>query len=390
VDSNADLTILEIAGRRIILVGTAHVSQESADLVREVIERERPDRVCVELDPQRYKALSEKSRWENLNLKQIIQRRQLPTLAVNLLLASYQKKIGGKLGVQPGQELLEATRVSEELGIPFDLCDREIRITMLRAWRLMSFWQRMKLMSGLLANLFVGEEISEEDLRNLRQQDMLSEVLKELAAVMPSLKKTLIDERDQYLAEKIRTAEGGSLIAVIGAGHVAGIQRILSEGEAVDLDPLTVVPPASPVLKWLGWGIPALILSSLGLLAWTKGGSVAGDNLIYWVLANGIPSMLGAALALAHPLTILSAFVAAPITSLTPVIGAGYVTAFIQAWVCPPRVKDFQSVIDDASLVRLWWKNRLLKVLLAFILPGFGSMIGTYIGGYKIFHDLVQ
>jgi pheromone shutdown protein TraB len=162
------------------------------------------------------------------------------------------------------------------------------------------------------------------------------------------------------------------------------------ESEPVDLAPLTVVPPASPVLKWLGWGIPLVILGSLGLLAWTKGGSVAGDNLIFWVLVNGIPSMLGAALALAHPLTLLAAFLAAPITSLTPVIGAGYVTAFVQAWVSPPRVKDFQSVIDDASSVRLWWKNRLLKVLLAFILPGFGSMIGTYIGGYKIFHDLVQ
>jgi pheromone shutdown-related protein TraB len=373
-----------------VLVGTAHVSQESADLVREVIERERPDRVCVELDAQRYKALSEKSRWENLNLKQIIQRRQLPTLAINLLLASYQKKIGGKLGVQPGTELLEATRACDELEIPFDLCDREIRITMLRAWRLMSMWQRLKLMSGLLANIFAGEEISEEDLRKLRQEDILSEVLKELSTVMPSLKQTLIDERDSYLAEKIRSAEGNRLVAVIGAGHVSGIKRILMESEPVDLAPLIVVPPASPVLKWLGWGIPLVILGSLGLLAWTKGGSVAGDNLIFWILANGIPSMLGAALALAHPLTLLAAFLAAPVTSLTPVIGAGYVTAFVQAWVRPPRVKDFQSVIDDASTVRLWWKNRLLKVLLAFILPAFGSMIGTYLGGYRIFHDLFQ
>ncbi len=371
-----------------MLVGTAHVSQESADLVREVIERERPDRVCVELDEQRYKALSERKLWESLDIKQVIKKQQLPTLLVNLLLGSYQKRLGGKLGVMPGTELLEATKVAEELGIPVSLCDRNIRITMLRAWRSMSFWKKNELLASILVGFGKGDELTEEDLRKLRQKDVLTELMNELATAMPGLKRVLIDERDAYLAEKIRQAEGRKIVAVVGAGHVEGMRQALSEGREVDLAPIDRIPKALPVAKWIGWGIPAIILGSLGLIAWTKGGEVAGQNLIYWILANAIPCGIGAILAMAHPLTVLAAVVAAPITSLTPVIGAGYVTAFVQAWVRPPRVRDFQSVSEEIAKLRCWWSNRLLRVFLAFILPSIGSIIGTYVGGYEIVSNL--
>lgn len=380
--------MLTLGERTIVLIGTAHVSQESADLVRRVIEEEKPDRVCVELDSQRYQALSQKQRWENLDLKQVIRRKQLSTLLVNLLLASYQKKIGQQLGVLPGTELLEAARAAEESDIPVDLCDRNIRITLLRAWRSMSLWQKAKLMAGLMAGIFDGNELSEDDLRELRRKDVLSELMQDLARVMPALKRVLIDERDSFLAEKIRSADGRRIVAVVGAGHVAGIRAILGGRAADDLEEINSIPPTLPVWKWVGWGIPVLILGSLALIAWTKGGSVAGENLKYWILANGIPSGLGAVLAMAHPLTILTAFVAAPITSLTPVIGAGYVTAFVQAYVRPPLVRDFQTVTEDASSMRMWWSNRLLRVLLAFVLPSLGSVIGTYLGGYEIISNL--
>jgi pheromone shutdown-related protein TraB len=383
-----DVRRLELGDREYILVGTAHVSKESAALVREVIGRERPDHVCVELDEQRFQALSQKNRWENLDLRQLIRRRQLATLLMNLLLSSYQKKIGDKLGVLPGTELLEAIRAAEEADIPFSLSDRNVRTTMLRAWRSMSLWQRAKLFAGLMAGTFGGGDITEEQLRELRKKDVLSEVMAELAKVMPTLKGVLIDERDTYLAEKIRSVEGRRVVAVVGAGHVEGIARALARTTPADLGAISAIPPVSPVWRWAGWSIPAVILGSLAVIAWTKGGAVAGQSLRFWILINGIPSGIGAVLALAHPLTVVVAVLAAPITSLTPVIGAGYVTAFVQAYLRPPRVRDFQSVTEDVASAPQWWRNRLLRVLLAFVFPSLGSMIGTYVGGAEIISNL--
>ncbi len=387
-DHGDDVVTIETGGRTFILVGTAHVSRESADLVREVVERERPDRVCVELDAQRYEALSRKTQWENLDLKQVIRKRQLATLLVNLLLASYQKKLGGKLGVQPGAELLGAIEVAEELGIPHTLCDRNIRITLLRAWRSMGLVQKWKLLSAILAGVFTEAELTEDDLRRLRQQDVLSEMMQELAEYMPKLKTVLIDERDAYMAETIRASEGERVVAVVGAGHLEGIRAALEAGATSSITDLETLPPASSAGKWIGWGIPAAIVGAIAWIGFTKGADVAGDNLQFWILANGIPAAIGAAVALAHPLTIAAAFLGAPITSLTPVIGAGYVTAAVQAWMQPPLVRDFQSLSEDAAHFRRWWSNRLLKVLLAFVLPTLGSLLGTGLGGARILRDL--
>lgn len=386
---STDIVRLQLDGREIVLVGTAHVSRESVDLVREVICGERPDHVCVELDEQRYKALAEKSRWEKLDLREIIRRKQLATLLMNLLLGSYQKKMGDKLGVMPGTELLEATRVCEAEGIPFSLSDREVRTTLLRAWRSMTLWQRAKMMSALLAGIFSGEEISEEQLRELRQKDVLSEVLSELATVLPSLKTVLIDERDEFLAEKIRRSEGRKVVAVVGAGHVEGMRRVLQEKRAVDMQAISHIPPAGNAAIWIGWSIPIFVLGSIAYLGWSRGTDVAGENLLYWILINGIPCAIGTALAWAHPLAVVAAFVAAPITSLSPLIGAGYVVAFVQAYLQPPRVHDFQNVMTSAGKFGAWWKNRLLRVLLAFILSTLGSLIGTWLGGAKIVRSLM-
>jgi pheromone shutdown-related protein TraB len=386
-----DFQTVRTDGREFILVGTAHVSKESVERVRETIEGERPDRVCVELDDKRYEALSKQTQWENLDLKQVIRRKQLATLLVNLLLASFQRKIGGKLGVVPGMELLEATRAAEEHGIPFSLCDRNILVTILRAWRSMSFFQKFKLLGGLLESVFGDVEITEEELEKLRSKDVLSELMNEMAEAMPSLKTALIDERDTYLAEKIRAAEGNRIVAVVGAGHVEGIRRILARtAPPTDLEPIETIPSAFPLWKWIGWAVPVVILGSLGLIAYTQGGAVAGRNLLYWILANGIPSGIGAILALGHPLTVLAAFLCAPITSLTPVIGAGYVCAFVQAYFQPPLVHDFQTLWQDVGSLKRWWGNRLLKVFLALIFPSIGSMIGTYLGGYEIITNLFR
>jgi len=388
VDYGPDVRFVRREGRVFIVVATAHVSLESADLVREVIERECPDRVCVELDERRYAALNEGERWEKLDLKAVIRQKQLATLLIGVVLSAYQKRLGGQIGVAPGTELLTAVHTAEERAVPVSFCDRDVRVTLGRAWRLTSFLRKWMLLGLIVESLFDRTEVSEETLRELRRGDSLSEMLNEFGQMMPSLKKVLIDERDAYLTEKILRQQGTRIVAVVGAGHAEGIGRALESGERTDLEPIDRVPPASVWGKVLGWGIPILILGAIAWLGWREGAAVAGDNALYWILANGIPSSIGAALAMGHPFTVISAFLAAPLTSLTPVIGAGYVTALVQTYVRPPLVQDFKCVADEVHQWRGWWHNRLLRIFLTFLLPSLGSIIGTWIGGYEILSNL--
>lgn len=383
-----DVEVIEIDGREFILVGTAHISQESVDLVRQVIESEKPDCVCIELDEQRYEALSQGRRFESLNLREVIRNQQLAALLMNLLLASYQKRLGGKLGVTPGSELLEAAKTAAEYDIPISLCDRDIRVTLRRAWAALSWWKKSMLVSTFAASAFDDVELSEEDLARIKQKDVLSELMKELGEAMPALKVALIDERDLYLAQKIRESKGQKLVAVVGAGHVQGMSEALRSGQEIDLEAISVIPKVSPIWKWVGWAIPAIIVGAIAYIGATQGSQAAGENALFWFLINAIPCAIGGVLALAHPVTILAGFVAAPFTSLTPLIGAGYVTAFVQTWLKPPLVQEFQTVGDDIGTFRGWWSNRLLKIFLTFILTTLGSIVGTWVGGSVIVTNL--
>lgn len=383
-----DVVHLTIGDKEFHLIGTAHISKESAELVRNVIENEKPDTVCVELDTKRYKALSEKKKWDEQDLKNVIKEKQLSTLLINILLASYQKKLGEKLGVAPGVELLEATKVANENNIPIELSDRDVRITLRRAWGSMSLWQKLKFMSAGLAGIFDKQELTEEKLKEIKQKDVLNEMMSELGQVMPVLKTVLIDERDNYLAEKIKSAKGNKIVAVVGAGHMSGIVNKLKSGETTDLSIIEKIPPVSKAWKIFGYALPIIIIGSIVYIGFSQGSLAARDNILFWILANGIPSSLGAAIALAHPVTIIATFLAAPLTSLTPVIGAGYVAAFVQLYFQPPLVKDFETVSDDVQKTINWWKNRLLKILSVFILAGLGSALGTYVGAYEIIKNL--
>jgi pheromone shutdown-related protein TraB len=384
----SDVEIVELPGRTVVLVGTAHISAESVALVREVIERERPDCVCIELDARRFEALSQRARWEGLDLREVIRNKQLATLLLNFLLSSYQRRLGGKLGVTPGSELLEAAKVAEQLNIPVALCDRDVRVTLRRAWGALSLWDKSKLLATVLTSAFDQPELSEEELRRIRQKDVLSELMAELGRAMPTLKRVLIDERDGYLVQKIREASGTRVVAVVGAGHVAGMRDALREGRSIDLDEVMRIPSVPWVWKALGWSIPALILASIVYIGLTKGMAEASDNAIFWALATGLPTAFASALALAHPLTVLAAFIAAPFTSLSPVIGAGHVTALVQAYVHPPRVHEFSTVSDDIAVFGQWWRSRLLRVLLVFVLSSLGGLIGVWIGSVKIVSNL--
>ncbi|KAA3609899.1 MAG: TraB/GumN family protein [Calditrichaeota bacterium] len=387
-DYGSDVEIVNVDGREYIIVGTAHISQQSADLVRKVIENEKPDTVCVELDQQRYKALREQKKWENLDLKTVTRQKQLATLLINLLLSSYQKRLGKKLGVMPGVELLEATKVADEHKIPVELCDRDVRITMRRAWNSLSFFKKMQLMTSGAAGAFTDQEISEEQLAEIRKKDVLNEMMNELGEAMPVLKTVLIDERDSYITQKMTESKGDKIVSVVGAGHMGGIKEGLLNNKKTNLEEIEQIPPASSVAKIIGWAIPIIIIASIFYIGYDKGLAQAGDNALFWFLANGIPSALGVLIALGHPFAVLSAFVGAPFTSLTPLIGAGYVAAFVQAYFKPPLVHEFRSVMDDAGEVKKWWANKVLRVFLVFILSSLGSVLGTYVGAYEIISNL--
>ena len=377
---NTDIHRITIDGREFILVGTAHISQESVETVKAVIRSENPDTVCVELDEQRHKALRNPRHWESLNLVQVLRKGQAPFLLANLTLASFQKRMGLQTGVKPGAELAAAAEVTDDLGLHLNLVDREIRTTLLRAWRKAGFWKKMQLFSTLLVSLFETQELNEEELAKLRQTDTLSAMLDEMSTILPTVKTILVDERDTYMAHHIRQSTGDKVVAIIGAAHMPGVlQKIDSKIPSHTIDELKTIPPKQPLSKLLPWLIPAIVI---GLFVY---GFVSGNTeqlanaAVAWILANGLLSALGALIALGHPLTIISAFVAAPITSLNPTIGAGFVTGLVQAFVAPPQVKDLEAVSEDIAGLSGWWKNRLTRVLLVFFLSSLGSATGTMV-----------
>lgn len=377
---NTDIKRLILDNREYILVGTAHISQDSVATVQNVIRNEHPDTVCVELDELRHRALSNPRHWESLNLVQVLKQGQAPFLLANLALASYQKRMGLQTGVKPGAELAAATQVAAELGSAVRLVDREIRTTLLRAWRKAGFWKKLSLFSTLLVSLFESQELNEEELAKLRQTDTLSLILDEMAEVLPTIKITLVDERDTFMAHHIRQAPGEKIVAIVGAAHLPGILKKLGQTFSnAEIAELSLVPAKSGTSKVLPWLIPAIVV---GLFVF---GFMAGntrqlaDAAIAWILANGLLSAFGALLALGHPVTILAAFVAAPITSLNPTIGAGFVTGLVQAFIVPPQVRDMEYVSEDIAKLKGWWRNRLTRVLLVFFLSSLGSAIGTMV-----------
>jgi len=385
-----DVHVIEHGDQTILLVGTAHISQESVDLVRTVIEQEQPDCVCLELDDKRHQALTQKKKWQALDLKEIIKNKQLSTLIVSLLMASYQKRLGGQMGVFPGAELLAGAQTANKYHIPISLCDRDVRITLRRAWKSTSFFKKGYLLTSLFASLFDKDDITEEKLTELKQKDVLSELMDEMGETLPDLKRVLIDERDIFLVEKIKASPGRRIVAVVGAGHVEGMKKQFAIDNTNKIHDISQIPPVSKGFKVFGWSVPLLIIGSIIIIGIQKGASVAGENAIFWIMANGVPAACGALLAFAHPLTTIGAFASAPLTSLTPVIGAGYVTAFIQVMTRPPMVKEFETAGDDIATFKGWWKNKLLRVFLVFFLTGLGSAIGTWVGGYEIFKNLIR
>lgn len=379
--TSSDIHRLTLGDKELLLIGTAHISQASVDTVRQVIADEAPDTVCVELDEQRYQALNNRQRWESLNLIQVLRNGQVPYLLSNLALSSFQKRMGLQTGVKPGAELAAAAAAAVERGMHVELVDRNIRTTLLRAWRRTGLWRKMMLLATLFGSLFEKQQIDEAELARLRESDTLSAMLEEMGSLLPAVKSILVDERDRFMAHHIRSAPGSKLVAVVGAAHLPGIIRALqqpAESHAA-ISELNQIPPKPLLSKLIPWLIPTIVIA-LFLVGffWGDRNQVAGAALA-WVLANGLLSALGAIAALGHPATVLTAFVAAPITSLNPTIGAGMVTGLVQAFVAAPTVRDMEHVGEDLASLKGWWSNRVSRVLLVFLFSSIGSSIGTIV-----------
>ncbi|PLY02228.1 MAG: TraB family protein [Desulfuromonas sp.] len=379
-EEKQSITRLHVEDREFILIGTAHISQESVDTVTQAILDEQPDTVCVELDEQRFQALKNRNRWESLNLIQVIRKGQAPFLMANLALSSFQKRLGLHTGVKPGAELVAAAETAEQQGLTVELVDRNLRTTLLRAWRKTGFFKKMYLLATLLGSIFEDQKIDEEELNRLRQTDTLSAMLEEMSELLPTVKGILVDERDIFMAHHIRHAPGNKVLAVVGAAHMPGIVKRFNEDlEPATLEELNTLPPKPLISRMIPWLIPGIVVALFIAGFFFGDRSRVADAALAWVLANGVLSAIGTMVAFGHPLTILSAFIAAPITSLNPTIGAGFVTGIVQAFVAPPTVGDMEHVGDDLVTVKGWWSNRLARVLLVFVLSSLGSVAGTFL-----------
>ncbi len=374
---------IQLGERTIILVGTAHISKESIEEAKATIQEQQPQRVCVEIDMGRYQSIKQESRWESLDIIKVLKEGKGFLLLANLALAGFQKRLGADLGTKPGEEMLAAIQTADEMGIPWSPIDREVQLTLKRAWAKSNFWNKSKLLASLVESAFSREKLSKDDLEKLKEGNELEHMMREMAEYMPSVKEVLIDERDRYLATKIFMTTEQKVIAVVGAGHMNGIEMWLgklSRGEArADVADIEAMPQPGWFAKSAGWLIPAIIVALIVLGFFRAGGQASLTMVVRWILLNGSLAALGSLLCLAHPLTILGSFLLAPVATLNPVLAIGLFAAVIEAHFRKPTVADAETLADDVTSFKGFYKNRISHILLVFFMSSIGGMIGNFI-----------
>jgi len=378
IPASSNVTVLEQDNRTIYLVGTAHVSDASVLEVQQVIEQVQPDVVCIELCQARYNALTSDAAWKNLDVFKVIREGKTLFLLANLAIGAYQRRIGHELGVKPGAELLAAAEKATDVGARIELIDRDIHVTLKRTWANLGFWDKAGLLGAMVESLFSREKVSATDIENLKQQAHLSEMLNEFAKEMPKIKGPLIDERDQYLASGVDRAEGKKIVVVVGAAHVPGMRETF--GKPVDRSSLEALPPPSRLMKALNWLFPLAILVALVYGIYDRKGSSIEDLLTAWILPTSLMCFLFTAAAGAKLLSLASAALAAPITTLLPVIGAGMVVGLIEAWLRRPTVEDCERINQDVQTWRGVYRNPVTRVLLVTVASTMGAALGAWIG----------
>ena len=394
-DNNEIIKIIQLDKTTITLIGTAHVSKESVALVEEKIMSREFDCVAVELCPARYENLKNRSWWQNLDIYEVFKKKKASLLLINLALSAYQRRLADKVGVEAGQEMIRATELALDNKIRLEVVDRDITTTLHRLVTKVSFWQKMKIFSGLIVGVFVGEEVDREQIENLKKGDMLHSVIEEFGESLPQIKKVLIDERDEFMVGKLSmlaTSEDApkSILAIVGAGHLVGmVPGFTMPPDQSQMDELMQKPASSRMGYYIGWTIGAFILGMF-YVGYQQSPELGWNLVVTWVLINGGLSALGATLALAHPISILVAFFAAPLTSLNPTVGAGMVVGLVESYLRKPKVLDFERLRDDISSFKMWWKNGVVRVLLVFFFANVGSAAGTYIAGASIVKQILE
>ncbi len=390
----APLVEVKVGDTQITLLGTAHVSRASAEQVKSLLESGEYDAVAVELCPSRYNAIINPDALAKMDLFRVIRDGKASMVAANLALGAYQQRLAEQFDIEPGAEQRAAIDYAQQAHCPVLLIDREIGVTLKRVMHSVPWWKRFGLFAGLLASVISKEEVSEAEIEGLKEGDMLETTFAEFAEDREDLYRPLIDERDRYMAARIEQEvdqqQPKRILAVLGAGHVKGIEGYLEQrvdDPAAEIDELDRLPRPSRWPKLIPWFIVALVFIGFGL-GFARSPELGWELVLDWVLINGGLSALGALLAAAHPLTVLIAFLAAPLTSLNPTIGAGMVTAGVEIYLRRPRVGDFGELRHDTTELKGWWRNRVSRTLLVFLFSTIGSAVGTYVAGFRIFERL--
>jgi pheromone shutdown-related protein TraB len=393
-ENSEPLLSLQLGDSQVTLLGTAHVSRASAEKVRELLETGVYDAVAVELCPSRYSALMDPDYLARMDLFKVLKEGRASMVAANLALGAYQQRLAEQFGIEPGAEQREAIRCAKECDRSVLLIDREIGVTLKRVAANVVWWKRLGLFAGLLVSLISREEVEEEEVERLKEGDILETAFAEFAEDRQDLYLPLIDERDRYMAarllEELKQHEHEHVLAVVGAGHMNGIGNYLKQGMERPREIIRELDSPPPPRRWpmfIPWIIVLLVLTGFAI-GFSRSTDLGWQLVADWVLINGTLSALGALIAAAHPLTVVTAFVAAPITSLNPTIGAGIVTAAAEIYLRKPQVRDFANLRHDTTHLKGWWRNRVSRTLLVFLLSTLGSAVGTYMAGFRIFERL--
>ncbi|WP_426690003.1 TraB/GumN family protein [Rhodanobacter ginsengiterrae] len=388
-------------GVEYVVLGTAHVSRSSMQAVEALLEHEHFDAVAVELCDSRAQSMRDPEAFRQLDLFKVIRQGKAGMVAASLVLSTFQKRLADQSGIQPGAEMKAAMDGADRRNLPLWLIDREVGTTLKRAWRSVGFWQRFGLLGGLLASVFDREDIEQGEIEKLKQGDLLESAFSEFANGSKPLYDSLIGERDAFMAARLRQEarrstsaapgeEHRRVLVVIGAGHLKGMCTLLREQQddpASKVAELALLPPKARWPKWVAAGLVLLVFAAIAW-AFHQNTALGTQALRDWVLFTGGFAALGALIAGAHPVSILAAFIAAPIKPFRPGIPAGGISATAEAWVRRPRVVDFDSLRDDIVHWSGWWKNRVARTLLNFFLVSIGTIIGEYSAGIHIFKSL--
>ncbi len=382
-----NIKTIEINGKNIYIIPTAHVSKISAEEVKKTIAIIKPDSVCIELDEERYNSLNNPAKFEDTDIFKVIKENKAGYLFVNIILSSYQKRVAKNLNIQAGQEMIQAIESAKQTNANIVLVDRNIQTTFTRIYRKHSFIDKLKLISSIITSIFDNTDLKEEEIEKLKESNALESALSSVYKEFPTLANVLIHERDQVLSHKIKNAPGETIVAVLGAAHVPGVIKEIYKNQ--DIDELESIPPKSKTGIFIGF-ILAFLLVSMIIYTYLNNPHNATNQLFSWILWNGGLSALGVIIALGHPLSILTAFIAAPITSLSPLLAAGWFSGISEAFLKKPKVKDFQNITEDVSTIKGVYKNRITHILLVVILANLFSTVGTLIGGFDVIKIFFQ